>query len=233
MSARSRVQQIAKDSYANGDPIGWFDQVYQSANGDESQVPWSALRPRPHLTRWLGSDHAKHLTEIAARSNTPPPTALVIAVGLGDDAEEIASHGFEVTGFDISKTAINWARQRFPNSPVKYAVEDLLDPPAAWEDSFNFVFETQTLQALPWKLRSQAIKRIASFMAPGGTLLVATFGRDEGEETPQLPWPLSRSELDAFKASDLLVQSFRDEIDEQGRRWFVVTYKKPVAPPSP
>lgn len=227
MSARERVQQLARESYDRGDPIGWFDQVYRSANGDEGQIPWSALRPRPHLTRWLDSDHGKDLTERMADSKSPNCNALVVAVGLGDDAEGLASSGFQVTAFDISPTAINWARQRFPESPVEYAAADLFDPPAAWEESFNFVFETQTLQALPRKLRFDAIRRIASFVAPGGTLLVVTLGRDEQEEATQLPWPLARTELSAFRDCGLIEQSFVDETDEDGKRWFVVTYQKP------
>ena len=227
MSARERVQQLARESYDRGDPIGWFDRVYQAANGDESQIPWSALRPSPHLTRWLDSDHEKDLTEAGTDSNTADSSALVIAVGLGDDAERIASSGFRVTAFDISQTAIDWAHRRFPASEVQYAVADLLDPPAAWEDSFNFVFETQTLQALPWTLRSEAVKRISSFVAPGGTLLVVTLGRDEQEAATQLPWPLTRSELDGFRECGLVEQSFVDETDEDAKRWFIVTYQKP------
>ncbi|MCC5670705.1 class I SAM-dependent methyltransferase [Nostoc sp. CHAB 5784] len=38
--------------------------------------------------------------------------ALVIGCGLGDDAEAIASLGFEVTAFDISPTAIAWCQER-------------------------------------------------------------------------------------------------------------------------
>ncbi len=226
MSARERVQQLARDSYDRGDPIGWFDQVYQSANGDEGQIPWSALRPRPHLTRWLDSDHGKDLTEPGTDPNAPVPKALVVAGGLGDDAEGLASSGFQVTAFDISPTAIDWARRRFPKSAVQYAVADLFDPPAEWEEFFNFVFETQTLQALPWELRTEAIKRIASFVAPGGTLLVVTFGRDEQEEATRLPWKLLKRELDAFCACGLVERSFVDETDEDGRRWFIVTYQK-------
>ena len=130
-------------------------------------------------------------------------------------------------GTDSSqRSAIAWTNQRFPDSAVQYAVADLFDPPVAWKDSFNFVFETQTLQALPRTLRTEAFKRIASFVAPGGTLLVVTFGRDEDEEATQLPWPLTRAELDTFKDHGLVEQSFADETDEAGRRWFVVTYRK-------
>ncbi len=220
MSARSRVQQLARESYDRGDPIGWFEQVYKTAKGDEAQIPWASLLPSSHLTTWLRDDYAEVLENLGE--------ALVIAAGLGDDAELLAGSGLNVTAFDISKTAVEWARKRFADSTVEYVVENLFQPPDEWKNSFNFVFETQTLQALPWKLRAEAVRRISSFVSPGGTLLVVTLGRGEQEEAGQLPWPLAKSELDAFKENGMNEIRFVDTTSESGRRWFVVTYQKPA-----
>jgi len=43
-------------------------------------VPWAALEPRPALLEWLDRDPPVH-----------GAAALVVACGLGDDAEELAS----------------------------------------------------------------------------------------------------------------------------------------------
>lgn len=151
----------------------------------------------------------------------------MVAVGLGDDAEVLAASGFRVTAFDIADTAIQWAKSRFPDSTVQYAVADLFDPPSNWQNLFDFVFESSTLQALPYKLRAAAIEKIASFVAPGGTLLVVTLGRDEHDDAGQLPWPLTRCELDAFVGCGLQALSFRDVTNPEGRRVFVATYRQP------
>lgn len=220
MSARTKVQQLARESYDRGDPLGWFEQVYQHARGDAGQVPWVGQQPDCNLTSWLSGEYSEAVKNTQA-------SALVVASGLGDDAEALANAGFRVTAFDISETAIGWAKSRFPNSTVQYAIEDLFDLPSDWQNSFDFIFESSTLQALPWKLRSKAIRCIASLLAVGGTVLIVTLGRDEEDDAGQLPWPLTRKELDQFTAEGLEETSFEDLTPENGRRQFVATYRKP------
>lgn len=221
MADPKRIQQLARQSYDRGDPTGWFDDVYIEAGGQPADVPWASLRPNPFLSKWLNE-----------QPPVPPGTsALVIGAGLGDDAELLSSAGFDVTAFDISATATKWARSRFPDTSVQYYTADLLEPPAEWVNRFDLVYESCTLQALPWNLRARAIVQIADFVAEGGTLLVTTFGRDADEEAGQLPWPLTREEVAAFRIAGLVEVSFRDERDpETGVRWFIVDYRKPWSP---
>ena len=223
MPAREKIQQLARESYDRGDPIGWFDLVYQDARGDADNVPWTNQLPNIHLTTWLSDTHSENV-------QNEPHSALVVAAGRGDDAEVLAAKGYQVTAFDISETAVEWSKRRFPNSTVQYVVGDLFDPPTGWKESFDFVFESQTLQALPWKLREKAVQQIASFVAPLGTLLVVTLGRDEEDEAGQLPWPLMRRELNGFVGNGLTEIDFRDAKCEGQRRKFVVEYRREDKP---
>ena len=96
--------------------------------------------------------------------------------GLGDNAEALGQLGYEVTAFDLSPTAVEWARKRFAGSPVTYVAADLFDAPADWAGAFDFVHETYTLQALMpgTGLRQRAARCLAGFLKPGGRLLVIT-----------------------------------------------------------
>ncbi len=123
---------------------------------------------------------------------------MIVGCGLGDDAEAVALCGFDLTAFDVSATAVEWCRRRFPASPVTYQVVGPFRSPSEWGRAFNFVFESYTLQVLPPKLRPRAIERIAGFVAPGGTLLVLTRDRDAADAPGELPWPLTRDGLNAF-----------------------------------
>ena len=70
------------------------------------------------------------------------------------------------------------------------AVADLLAPPAEWAGAFDLVVECNNVQALPRELRDTATAAVASFVAPGGTLLVvAAAATAWGEDGP--PWPLT------------------------------------------
>src|SRR5580698_10130305 len=110
MTARTNAQALAKAHLESGDPLGWFDALYSNAHGDEGQVPWADLKPNRNLMSWL------------ARQTKRWNRAITIGCGLGDDAEELARRGCTVTAFDISPTAVDWWRRRFPESLVDYQV---------------------------------------------------------------------------------------------------------------
>jgi SAM-dependent methyltransferase len=180
------------------------------------------LQPNPHLLSWL---------------NAQPPSAggraLTIGCGLGDDAEELAQRGWQVSAFDISPTAIEWCRRRFPHSRCEYGATDVLQPPAHWDGDFDLVFEAYTLQVLPPALRRAAMVNVARFVKPGGMLLIVCRGREAGDFEGQMPWPLLRSELEAFKiASGLVENSFEDFFDGENPpvRRFRAVYRKPEIP---
>ncbi len=182
---RKKVQELS--STASVDPTGWFETLYQEAQGDTSQVPWAKLAPHPYLQDWLSQQ--AQLQE--------PTSALVIGCGLGDDAERLQVCGHRVRAFDVSPTAVDWCRQRFPQSEVQYKIADLLHLDPGWEPA-DFVFECRNIQALPLAVRSQAIQAIARLVAPQGTLLVVTRFRDNEGVPDGPPWALSESELAEF-----------------------------------
>jgi SAM-dependent methyltransferase len=210
---------LAAEYLRKGDSTGWFDVLYKEAEAGKSIVPWADKGANPGLVElW--------------RAN-PQPTegkkALVIACGLGDDAEQFAAWGFQTTAFDISETAIRATRKRFPNSEVKYRVADLFQPPAEWERGFDFVFEANTVQALPVSVRSEAIQRIAAFVRPGGKLLAIVRGRERDEPLGELPWPLTRTEMNEFIRAGLAEESFEEYFDneEPPARRFRALYTRP------
>ena len=53
-------------------------------------------------------------------------------------------------------------------------------------------------------------------MAPGGTLLVITRGRDVADDPGQMPWPLLRTEVEVFDRCGLTeVTSLEDYIEDE------------------
>ena len=217
MPDRSPARVLAQKHLARGDPLGWFEPLYAGAGADPAAVPWADLRPNPNLVEWLD-----------ARPSPSGRTALVVGCGLGDDAEELARRGLRVAAFDISPTAIAWCNRRFPGSPVRYAVADLLSPPAEWTRAFDFVFESYTLQVLPPDLRLAATQSLSRFLAPGGALLLICRGRDPTDPPGEMPWPLTRPELEeSARAAGLVEESFEDFVDAETPpvRRFRVVYR--------
>ena len=186
---RARVQALAREALARGETTAWFERLYREASGDASRVPWADLEPNAALAAWTADPRA-----LAGLR-----TAAVVGCGLGDDAEHLAAKGLEVLAFDVSPTAIDWARAMHPGSRVRYEVGDLFALPAAWRDRFDLAVEVYTLQALPRRARGEAAAAIRSLLAPGGRLFLFTRLRDEDpaydEATSGPPWPLTRTEV--------------------------------------
>jgi hypothetical protein len=88
------------------------------------------------------------------------------------------------------------------------------------------VLESYTLQVLPPALRTDAIRCIASFLSPGGTLLVIARGREPGDAEGKMPWPLTKQELALFRNHGLTQVSFEDYMDNEAPpvRRFRATY---------
>ena len=207
---RAFARRLAADSIAGGDDTGWFETLYAAAGRGAATVPWADSAPNPRMVRALAG---------AAGGGR----AVVIGCGLGDDAEHVASLGFSTVAFDVSPTAVAAARRRFPRSAVEYVTADLLSPPHSWAGAFDLVVEVYTLQVLTGAARRTAIARTAQLVAPGGRLLVIAGARDEHDDPGQMPWPLTRAEIESFRRYGLSEHSVVDFLDDEDqglvRRW--------------
>jgi hypothetical protein len=208
------VPRFARPALRAGDVTGWFEPVYAGAGDDPSAVPWADLEPNRLLVEWLERD-GRH-GDVAR--------AIIVGCGLGDDLEVLRQHGFDVSGFDVAPSAIEWARRRFPDQADRFFAANLLELPRSLVGAFQLVFEAYTVQALPESVRDIAIDAVASLVAPGGTLLVVASARDEDEHPGNLPWPLTRSQLARFGEAGLRELRFEDIADSPLRRQFRVEY---------
>jgi SAM-dependent methyltransferase len=212
---RKRVRELQAEYARRGDSTGWFEQLYQEAAAGETMIPWADMEP---------NRVDKHGLEGNGRK------AMVVGCGLGDDAIYLEGLGFDVTAFDISETAIEWARRLHSTSNVNFKPGDLLEPDQRWLGASEFVLEIYTIQPLPLGIRPTVIDRVASFVAPGGELVVVTRGREDDEKPELLPWPLSRRDLSRFLENGLEEMSFEimppDDDGDTDR--FIVQYHRPA-----
>ncbi len=202
---RKFARTLAREYIGRGDATGWFEALYSKAGGDSSLIPWADLKVNPNLEEWIAREQIRGEGK----------KALKVGCGLGDDAERLAELGFEVTAFDISPSAIEWCRKRFPGSKVGYEVADLFHAPGEWNGKFDFVLESYTLQVLTGTFRKSAIACISRFVASRGTLLFIARGREIGDPPGEMPWPLLREELKEFEAHGLKESSFECYFDKE------------------
>jgi predicted TPR repeat methyltransferase len=186
-----------------------FEAMYRDARADGASVPWQDDRPHPAMVAWLNVE--------ASALVRPGATAVVVGCGLGDDLAELCCRGYDVTGFDVSATAIEWAKERHPAHARQLVVADVLDVPPRMVHRFDLVIEVNTIQSLPPSLHRRAVAGVASLARPHGCVLAICRGRDEGDEVVGPPYALSPRELVAhFEASGMRpLRAMDDFIDDQ------------------
>lgn len=206
----------------SGDPLGWFEPLYKGAGGHHSGVFWADLEPNPYLVDWI-------------TRNEPGPqgkSAIVVGCGVGDDAEALSAHGYRVTAFDISPTAIELCRNRYPDTRVEYLVADLFAYPPGWKEHFDLVFECNTIQVLPGDYRVIARDCMVSLLKHGGHILVSCRSRDKEEMAGAVPLPLDRAEIDGFRQGGKLEETafvaYDDDQDPPVPHFFACYRKKAV-----
>jgi SAM-dependent methyltransferase len=216
---RALARELAAAAVRDGEPTRWFEELYARAERGEAVVPWADARPSPTLARLLPS------LQVAGQR------VLVVGCGYGDDAVLLAAAGADVTAFDVSATAVEHCRRRFPDVDVTWCVGDALAPAAAWRRGFDLVVEVNTLQVLPPRERAVAGRALGACVAGGGALLVVCRGREPDEPEGTLPWPLTRAEVEALAVDGLSLDRLDDLLDgeEPPVRRFVAVLRRTEA----
>lgn len=213
------ARRLSGEALRQGDATGWFERLYAEAADGQAIVPWDRRAPHPLLVEWIDQHPG-----LAGRRT------LVVGSGLGEDAAYLAAQGYRVIAFDISQSAIEAARRRFPTSPADFRVADLLNPPPEWHHHFDFVVESYTTQALPVRLHPTVARHVSRFVASGGTLLVLAVAHDPNEQVDGPPWPLTRADVECFAVEGLETVSIEDVRDPPDtRRWRALFIRPPAS----
>ena len=186
---RMRLRKFSNAAAKTDEPLTWFEHLYESANRDDDWIPWDNGAPHPLFSDWIEG--------ALGRSGR----ALVVGCGLGDDAVLLAELGWNVTAFDISPSAIEWAierhseRVRLALGSVHWLAEDLIDPPANWTGLFDLVLEVHILQSIPEDIREKAAEILPNFLKKTGYLVCIGRLKSNVSNLDGPPWPLKKTWL--------------------------------------
>jgi SAM-dependent methyltransferase len=131
----------------------YWDQIWQGAGG----ASMGTAAPNPYLARELG--------------DLPPGSALDAGCGAGAEAIWLAGRGWQVTAVDIASEALARAAARAAESGVAERVRGVQADLSTWEPDAAYDLVT-THYAHPAIPQLEFYDRIASWVAPGGSLLI-------------------------------------------------------------
>jgi len=129
------------------------------------ELPWDAATPPAALV---------HLVE---SGRVPPGRAVDFGCGGGNYSIYLARRGFDITGVDISPTAVALARRRARRRRVRcrFLTADVAGDLAALAGPFDFAFDWELLHHLFPDQRARYVRNVWEKLAPGGAYLSLCF----------------------------------------------------------
>jgi cyclopropane fatty-acyl-phospholipid synthase-like methyltransferase len=143
----------------------YWDQIWQ---GDRATA-MGASQTNPHLVREV--------------SGLTPGTALEAGCGAGAEAIWLAQQGWQVTAADVAADALAIAAERAVAAGVADQVTWVEADLSTWEPDTQYDLVT-THYAHPAMPQLEFYDRIASWVAPGGTLLVVGHLHHQEHDSP-------------------------------------------------
>jgi len=140
-----------------------LDRLYALARTGQADLPWSAGGPCEVFVDWLNTE--------APGLIRPGSRVAVAGCGLGGEAAELLGRGFDVDAFDVSPTAVEWARQANPALGSCVTCADARTPPSRWRRRFDLVVAADLLAWVGEADRRAVAAGLASLAHPHGYVL--------------------------------------------------------------
>ena len=143
-----------------------MDRIYRDLPLDK--IPWNIEEPPEALVELLESGKIK------------PCKAIDLGCGTGHYAIWLASRGFDVTGIDISPTAINLAKENAAKKGIKckFQVGDMLGELNELTETFEFAYDWEVMHHIFPETRQQYVTNVHRLLKPGGKYLSVCFSED-------------------------------------------------------
>lgn len=165
-----------------------FERIYHGADRRVERVPWALDEPHPALIAWLNSEGPCHVR--------PGCRVAVVGCGLGNDAVEFLNRGFDVTAFDCSPSAVEWARRRHPRHADSFVCADVRSAPSRWRHRFDLVVDVNNVPWIAEEERAAYLGGVVDLLHPNGAMLMICAGAEEPASMDDNPSnPLTSQEL--------------------------------------
>lgn len=190
-----------------------FEERYQ--DGD---LPWDHGTP---------DDNLKQVVE---RFEISPCPALDVGCGTGDNALWLLGQGFDVTGCDLSETAIRMAKKKPDIEQVSLSVRDILVEPFS-DESFGFIFDRGCFHCMRDEESRMRFPQLAAEMLCEGGLWLSLMGNADESGRENGPPQMTAAELTTyvepyFEILSLESGAFGSDQEIPPRAWICLMRKR-------
>jgi SAM-dependent methyltransferase len=146
-----------------------MDEIYRKMTPEE--IPWNIEEPPDELVKLLDNGSVR------------PCKAVEFGCGLGNYALYLSGRGFDVTGVDISPTAIGIAEENARKRGLKctFIVADVLGDLKEVDDNFDFSYDWELLHHIFPAQRKKYVENVYGKLKTRGSYLSLCFS----EKDPQ------------------------------------------------
>ena len=175
-----------------------FQRLYDNARTCDD-LPWHDPEPPALLAAALD-----------ARAG--PGAALDIGCGAGTYSLYMAQRGYHVTAVDFMPQAIRLLRDRIAETSL--AIDPVHADIKSWttDAGFDVILDVGCLHSLPMSDRTVYRQQVVRWLKPGGDFILVHCGsRGWWDRWPVGPHRVSRADVAALFAPELLLHEYRDE----------------------
>lgn len=144
-----------------------MDKIYRDVPLEN--IPWNIETP------------PRALVELVESGKVKPCKAIDLGCGAGNYAIYLASKGFDVTGIDVSPTAIGIAKENARKKGVrcKFIVADVLGDLHEIKETFDLAYDWELLHHIFPDEREKYVENVRRLLNPGGRYLSVCFNEND------------------------------------------------------
>jgi len=194
-----KVAPTSVDDIATSNNRGFPDwqNLYATEDSNVEKLPW--------FSKELDLDLRQEL----ANRNMSKGRFLDLGTGPAMQALQLSKLGFDVTGADISESAI--ARAKKLSKDIRFVVDDILDSKLE-DNQFDYIFDRGCLHVLDPVHRPHYVRKVRSLLVSYGFLFLKTFSIKEPSNYG--PYKFSPEMIEQLFGQDFEILTIRETVFE-------------------
>ena len=144
-----------------------MEQIYGNAPPDK--IPWNIKQP------------PRQLVKLVESGKVAPCRAVDLGCGTGNYAIWLATKGFQVTGIDFSKNAVELAHNlaKRENANCTFMVGDLIDANFKEDTDYEFAYDWEVLHHVFPDDRDRYIRNVVKILQKGAIYFSVCFSEED------------------------------------------------------